>query len=85
MNSLFIRKDKRFKKGNIKVTNNELRGNPETMDMPYYKLPTLSKDVLKEVYKHTPNLYLNYMSLQLNPPKVISSELATEFKRAGLV
>lgn len=85
MNSIFIKEDKRFKKGNIKVTGNELRGDPATINMPYYKLPTLSKGVLKGMYEHAPNLYLNYMSLQLNPPKIISSELATELKRAGLV
>jgi hypothetical protein len=35
-----IKSDKRFKPGNIKQAGNELRGNPETMDMHRMAVPT---------------------------------------------
>lgn len=45
-NYIEIKKDKRFKKGHVKRTSNELRGNPETMelkrlDMPYSLNPPI--------------------------------------------
>jgi hypothetical protein len=54
-----IKPDKRFKRGNIKQTGNELRGNPETMKME--RLP-----------------------YSLNPPIVVSAELAEKLQKALL-
>lgn len=64
-NHLVIKFDKRFKKGYIKQTGNELRGHPDTLDMQRMSVPANAP-----------------MELQLNPPIVVSAELAKKLKNS---
>ena len=58
---IFIKPDKRFKKGNVKRTGRELRGNPETLEMKRLEAFAFAD--------------------QINPPIVISREMAKELEK----
>lgn len=75
---IFLKKDRRFKKGNIKIERDGLRGHPETISLDPAKLPQITDFHNRYWFYHDKNV--EYLKLQLNPPIVVSRELGEKLK-----
>ncbi len=68
---IIIKKDNRYKDGNVKLVNGKLRGNKKTMAVERLVVPLATQY----------NYFLDHVSLSLNPPMVVSHELGEAIKR----
>lgn len=75
MNPITLKVDNRYKDGNVVYKNGMFRGNQETMRLHRPKVEPLLKDL-----NHHVDMYNDHLKLQLNPPIIVSRELATHLE-----
>lgn len=66
--------DKRYKPGRIVIKNGQLRGHPDTVNMKTYTIPPPPKDAPMF------NILIEHQELSLNPPMVITKEMADKLR-----